>query len=119
MTTRFDFTPQQRDTLNAAVRIGLVDAVDLACIVSTHAAHFAPIATELDEIAHTLRTGNRAEQQIKKTWNDIRNSVSLLARQAKEDHVPDRFGYAAEAKEVSQSILRAHKIRWGDERNAE
>lgn len=119
MVTRFDFTPQQRDTLNAAVRIGLVDAVDLACIVATHAAHFAPIATELDEIAHTLRTGNRAEQQIKKTWNDIRESINLLERQAKAEHVPDRFGFAAEAKEHSQGVLQAHSIRWGDERNAE
>lgn len=116
MVTRFDFTPQQRDTLNAAVRLGIVDPVDLACIVTTHAMLFADIARELDETADTLRHGSDEEQGRRRAWIDIRESIHLLDRQASKEHSPDRFGFAAEAREHSQATLQAHSIRYEEPR---
>lgn len=68
MLSRFDFTKEQRDLLNIAVSCGVVDAVELACMVTNHGNNMGPILDELSEACFVLRTGSDAERRTRSEW---------------------------------------------------
>jgi len=49
---RFDFDKLTRDALNAAVDIGIIDAVELGCMIATHGVDAEVIMTEITEAAY-------------------------------------------------------------------
>lgn len=49
--TRFDFDKITRDALNAAVTLGIIDAVGLGCIMANHGADAQLIVDEITEAA--------------------------------------------------------------------
>jgi hypothetical protein len=68
MLTRFDFTKNQRDLLNAAVSCGLVDAIELACMVTNHGNNMDALLDELSEVCWVLRTGSDNERETRSQW---------------------------------------------------
>jgi len=52
---RFDFSSQARDAMNAAVRIEIIDAVELACIVAGHGTAEGQIMSDILECAWAHR----------------------------------------------------------------
>ena len=82
---RFDFTQSERDMLNKAVRIGVVDAVELGCMMSNIGVNFDQLASELTETAYT---NIHSERRIHTEWvtardayNAKRFAVAVASRQ--------------------------------------
>jgi len=75
---RHDFTKAQRDLLNFAVRIDVVDAVELGCMLA-HGANFATLDNELTEAAFSdyhCAEGN-AKHAV---WCDARDAYYAATR---------------------------------------
>jgi hypothetical protein len=53
--TRHDFTKAQRDHLNLAVSLGIVDAVELGCMMAVLGADFRALSDDLSEAAFAGR----------------------------------------------------------------
>jgi hypothetical protein len=62
---RFDFTKDQRDLLNLAVKINVVDAVELGCMMSNVGVNFDVLCGELTETAFT---NIHSESRIHTEW---------------------------------------------------
>ena len=56
---RFDFTKAERDMLNLAVTLNVVDAVELGCMMANVGVNFDVLAGELTEVAFTNIHGER------------------------------------------------------------
>ncbi len=52
---RFDFTQEQREFLNKAVSLGVVDAVSRMCMSTEHGADFKALSDDLLMVAHLGR----------------------------------------------------------------
>jgi hypothetical protein len=69
MLSRFDFNKNQRDLLNLAVSLGIIDAVELGCMMAEHGADFTAITDEISEACWASRLEmDRAE--ARSAWID-------------------------------------------------
>lgn len=78
MISRHDFTKGQRELLNYAVQIQLLDAVELGVLIANHGPDMEAIRKELDEFAWVLRTGSEEERNRRNQWITARNWVVII-----------------------------------------
>jgi hypothetical protein len=91
--------------MNAAVRLGVTDAVGLALLIHEHGAFVMNILDELDDYAEACRHSNPRGCEA---WIQIRNAVRCL--ETLDSTEEDRFGFKAEAEAIAIRVLRENKI---------
>lgn len=104
--TRFDISLVHRDMLNAAVRIGLVDAVEIGVLIHNHGTNIEAVLDELSEAAYARI---HDDPKTRLAWIEIRESVSCL--QEPDDGLPDKFGFRADARARAREVVAEHGIR--------
>ena len=103
--TRHDFTATDRDMMAAAIGLGLLDAIDLACLVHEHGADAKAI---LDEVSDYAEARRHTDGQTMSVWCAMRNSVSYF--RTVEQGGEDRFGFKADATAKARSVLEKHGV---------
>lgn len=79
--TRFDFDKITRDAFNAAVSLGIIDAVELGCLMAQHRTDAQAIIDEITEAAFCDHHSAEGFQRHSR-WCDIIDSRAAAARAA-------------------------------------
>jgi hypothetical protein len=103
--TRHDFTATDPDMMTAAIALGLLDAIDLACLAYEHGANAKAI---LDEVSNYAEARRHYDGKTMSAWYAIRDAVYYFrtVEQGGEDH----FGFKAEADAKASAVLEKHRV---------
>lgn len=103
--TRHDFTATDRDMMMAAITLGLLDAIGLACLVHEHGTDAKAI---LDEVSDYAEARRHYDGKTMSAWYALRNAVSYF--RTVEQGGEDRFEFKAEANAKARTALEQHAV---------
>lgn len=93
----------RRDMMNAAVRLGLTDAVGLALLLRD-----SSVDETLAELSEIAESDMHTNPKRRAAWIGIRDAVYYF--ETVDMTIPDKFGFKAQAAARAAAVLTEHRI---------